>query len=452
MKKLLGILLFLAASPGLWAQEPEQAQVQPQDQPQDPPQEQVQKKNTLTLDLDLLTRGEIRAGGLTYGDDEKPDFAAFVLERTLLGIGYERSFLSARLTAQHSGTWGNNQNSYFSLFEAWIQLSSKKGFFLKVGRQDISYDDQRIFGSDDWAMTARSHDALKIGYEGFGHKIHMIGAYNQNLENIAGGTYYKGGLQPYKSMAALWYHYDIPKTDLGMSFLFMDAGMQGGEQDQENEKVWHQQLVGAYLAYTPEKWSAEAAYYHQFGKEEHGLPLNAFMASAKFTCTPEKHWTITAGYDYLSGDKDFATPASGAIGLTRHEVIRGFSSLYGSHHKFYGAMDFFYLTTYVGGFTPGLQNAYAGLKWTFMDKHSVQAAYHFLATGTKLRNAEMPLGHELEISASFQLFKDCKLSFGYSFMKGTETMTVLKKTADRRQLHWGWLMLTVSPRIFTVKW
>ena len=37
-------------------------------------------------------------------------------------------------------------------------------------------------------------------------------------------------------------------------------------------------------------------------------------------------------------------------------------------------------------------------------------------------------------------------------MKGTDTMTVLKKTADRRELHWGWLMLTVAPRIFTGKW
>ena len=411
MKKPLLIFLLLTALTGLQAQ----------DRPDS------LKKNTLTIDLDFLTRGEVRAGGLTYGDDTKPDFAAFILERTLLGIGYERSFLSARVTAQHSGTWGNNDNSFFSLYEVWIQLASRKGFFAKVGRQDISYDDQRIFGSDDWAMTARSHDALRLGYEGHGHKLHLIGAYNQNLANIAGGTYYKGGLQPYKSMAALWYHYDVPKTDFGFSVLFMDAGMQGGEQD-ESEKVWHQQLAGAYLAYTPAKWSAEAAYYHQFGREEHGLPVNAFMASAKFTCTPERHWTVTAGYDYLSGDKDFATPVGGTIGLTRHEVIRGFSSLYGSHHKFYGAMDFFYLTTYVG------------------------ASYHFLATGTKLRNADMPLGHELEVAASFQLFRDCKLSFGYSFMKGTDTMTVLKKTADRRELHWGWLMLSVAPRIFTGKW
>ena len=39
-----------------------------------------------------------------------------------------------------------------------------------------------------------------------------------------------------------------------------------------------------------------------------------------------------------------------------------FYSLYGSHHKFYGAMDFFYVRTFVNGFSPGLQNLYCGGK------------------------------------------------------------------------------------------
>jgi hypothetical protein len=48
-----------------------------------------------------------------------------------------------------------------------------------------------------------------------------------------------------------------------------------------------------------------------------------------------------------------------------------------------------------------------------------------------------------------RLFKDCKLSAGYSFMWGTRTMVVLKRSSDRRRLHWGWLMLSVTPKFFT---
>ncbi len=132
------------------------------------------KENRFTVDVNLLTRGELRNGGLsnTENDDQT---AAFVIERTLLGMEYERPGLSARVTAQHSGTWGSKETNSFNLYEAWARLQSKKGLFVQIGRQNLNYDDQRIFGADNWAMTAMSHDALKIGYEGHGHKIHIIG-------------------------------------------------------------------------------------------------------------------------------------------------------------------------------------------------------------------------------------------------------------------------------------
>ena len=50
--------------------------------------------------------------------------------------------------------------------------------------QDPTYDDERILGSDDWSMTAFSHDLLRIGYEGHNHKAHLMLAYNQNAENV----------------------------------------------------------------------------------------------------------------------------------------------------------------------------------------------------------------------------------------------------------------------------
>lgn len=75
-------------------------------------------------------------------------------------------------------------------------------------------------------------------------------------------------------------------------------------------------------------------------------------------------------------------------------------------------------------------------------------AYHFLATAAKLRNAEQPLGHELEASFSYDFGHGMSLGVGYSFMRGTETMVVLKRTSDKRELHWGWLMLRFAPRLF----
>ena len=78
--------------------------------------------------------------------------------------------------------------------------------------------------------------------------------------------------------------------------------------------------------------------------------------------------------------------------------------------------------------------------------------YHYLATATKIQNADKPLGHEVELSASYKFMKEAKLSIGYSYMRGTDTMVILKKTSENRQLRWAWIMLNVSPRFFYGKW
>ena len=69
------------------------------------------QENHLSIDADFLTRGEIRSGGFAPSKEEgvkSKDYASFVLERTLLGLSFEKKNLSAKLIAQHSGTWVKN--------------------------------------------------------------------------------------------------------------------------------------------------------------------------------------------------------------------------------------------------------------------------------------------------------------------------------------------------------
>jgi hypothetical protein len=183
------------------------------------------------------------------------------------------------------------------------------------------------------------------------------------------------------------------------------------------------------------------------GVNEGNIPIEAWMASGKVTATPSDAWQFTAGYDYLSGDDSFATPDEGQTGLARHEKIKGFNSIFGSHHKFYGAMDFFYVTTYLGGFTPGLQNAYAGVRWKPLPTLAFDASYHYLAVATKVRDMSRSLGHELELAGSWSFAQNGSLSLGFSYMHGTELMEVLKRVSGDHHLVWGWLMLRVHPTL-----
>ena len=426
MRLILAVIFFMMAS-GLNAQE--------------------KAENTFTLKAKVLSRGEFRAGGFKADALDNTRVSHFVLGSYRLTADYQRSWLELRLSPQHAGVWGQASGGV-SIFEAWAKLKTENGWFAKFGRQALEYDDERIIGNDDWTMTAPTHDVLKLGFDGTCHKVHLIIAYNQNPENTENGqTYYSGGIQPYKSMQTLWYHYNTPKKHFGISLLAMNLGVQN--DDANNPEIFYQMLVGSYLAFRPEKWSLEGSYYYQTGQEEHGLPLDAFMGSVKLNVKPKDTYSITAGYDYLSGDKYFAVPPIGGLGLVQHDKVRGFSALFGSHHEFYGAMDFFYVSSYVNGFTPGLQNLYAGGTINPTKKLSISGMYHYLSIATTLNNHGKSLGHEIECSASYAIAKDVKLSAGYTFMQGTETMEYLQHVNDTRKLHWGWLMVSVSPSLFS---
>lgn len=423
-------------------------------------QEDTTKVNELTVKLQSVNRGEIRNGGYKVEDPEFYDADAnpageksnFVLGIHRLHIGYQRPYLEAKLCVEQAGTWGASGGGNFSVREAWAQLTAKNGLFAKIGRQLLSYDDERIIGSDDWEMLAFKHDALKLGYEGHGHRAHLILCYNQNPANmVEGHTYYENGMLPYKTMHTVWYHYDVPHVPLGASVLFMNVGMQAGEKGVNAHTEW-QQLLGGYVKYAPEHWTVEGSYYRQFGNSEYGIKIDAWLASGKVSYDPAPTYGFWAGYDALSGDKYFAVPPKGSIGVVYHDVIRGFNPIYGTHHKFYGAMDFFYVSTYVNGFTPGLQNAFLGGHVSPVKGLDMSLTGHYLAMGTKLANMDKSLGYEIEFEATYKIMKDVSVTLGYSFMNGTETMNKLKRSSGDGVLRWGWLELDITPRLFYTKW
>ena len=411
-----------------------------------------QADNEFSLDAQLVTRGEYRMGGFRPDSLDNERISQFVIGKYRLTADYKRSWLEVKLSPQFSGIWGQ-ASAGISLYEGWAQMHTKNGLFLKIGRQELDYDDGRIIGNDDWTMTAPTHDVLKLGYEGESHKVHLFAAYNQDPDNVDnGGVIYSGGLQPYKTMQTLWYHYDTPKKMFGISLLGMNIGMQSARDDKPFE-TYYQQLVGTYMVFSPKYFSLEGAFYYQMGKEEHGIPIDAFMGSAKLNVVPSEKYNFFAGYDYLSGDNYFNIPPDGDIGLVYHDKVRGFSTLFGSHHQFYGAMDFFYVSTYYGGFTPGLQNLYVGGNVNPINDLNINAAYHYYAIATDLPYVNTKtLGHEVEISTSYTFKQFASVSAGYTFMHGSETMEMLNRISNERQLHWAWLMLSINPTLIHTTW
>ena len=425
-----------------------------------PSESRVDKVNSLSFGLNFLTHGEIVRGGLPKngGEGEVEEKSNFLLGRTRLIVDYSRPYLQAHAVIQNKAVWGSGGNQALNFYEGWVKMTAKNGLFAQVGRIALSYDDERIIGTNDFAMAALSHDVLRVGYEGYGHQVHAILGYNQNAENVYKSTYYSGGAQPYKTMQTVWYHYDVPKFPLGVSLLFMNVGLQDGDPSDQSKSpsTVYQQMYGGYVNYHPKFMTLEGAYYKQGGKFIDPLmkmagKIDAWMASAKATITPSDYYGFTLGYDYLSGDDYIPVTKPGEMGMVLHDVAKGFTPLYGSRSKFYGMMDYFYEQAYINGFTPGLQNAFVGAFGRPFANFDCGATYHYMAVTTGLQGLNRTLGHSIDLQASYRFTKDISLTASYTMMFGTETMDRLKKGNSSKTARWGWFSLVISPSLFTTK-
>ena len=111
-----------------------------------------------TLDGQFKPRTEYRNGfGSIIPDAADPGYA--ISTRIRLNAGYTFDSYQFYVSLQDVMVWGENrqilpddQNDSFAVFEAWANIYLGKGWSTKLGRQVLSYDDQRIFGGLDWAQ------------------------------------------------------------------------------------------------------------------------------------------------------------------------------------------------------------------------------------------------------------------------------------------------------------
>ena len=447
MRQFFGLLL-LATSTGGWAQ--------------------TDSINKISIGLDFMTHGETCGGGLPRDNDKdlNEDRSHFLFGRTRLNVDYQRPGIQAHAVIQNKAVWGMSGNQSLNLYEGWVKLTAKNGLFAQMGRVALAYDDERIIGPNDFATAAKSHDIVRVGYEGHGHKVHAILAYNQNSNNIYSSTYYENGAQAYKTMQTVWYHYDVPKFPLSASLLFMNLGLQAGNYKEVDQKIVedndnpprteYQQMWGGYFNFHPKYLTLEGSYYRQSGKvvneDKNSMPIKSWMASVKATVKPTDYYGFELGYDYLSGDDYVPVAFGGPFIMVLHREIGGFTPLYGSQTKFYGILDYFYASAYTKGFTPGLQNAFVGVSGKPTSKLKCSVTYHYLAVATKLAKLNRTLGHSIEFQAKYQFSKDIALMAGYTQMHGTETMDYLKEEGCSKRARWGWFTLAISPSLFTAKW
>jgi len=406
----------------------------------------------LKINIQLRPRAEIRNGLFTpILDGQKP--ATFVAQRSRIGFTYAKNNkLKIGLSTQVVTVWGNDAQvqttaNDVSLYEAWAQVYFNPEWSVKIGRQVLSYDDERILGALDWNNAARKHDAALLAFEKNKFTGNLAAAYNQNAEKITGNFFDNSISQPYKSMEFLWMKYKFSEA-FSASALAMNLGF----QNRIDSSVSHLQTFGGNLFYKKDKVNFIGTYYYQTGnnpqKNASSIKTNAWMVSAKVDYNFTKKFNAGIGTDYLS-ERDMNSSSRN---------ISYFNPLYGTHHKFYGTMDYFYVSS--GHNNVGLWDSYLNANVNTSNNLSLQIAFHhFVSAATVIdysgKKANSSLGNEADISFKYAVMKDVSLLGGYSQMFADKSMKYVKNILLGQSMkavqNWIWLSININPDILIFK-
>lgn len=503
-------------------------------------------KSQFSLTGQLRTRTEVRdgLGNLVVQGSSK---AAFTSQRTRLVFGYKWDRLTFAASLQDVRVWGqdassitNNDGNRLMLHEAWADLTLANiadttirfkmfdQMSIKIGRQELIYDDSRLIGNLDWLQQARRHDMVLLKTVHHGWQVDLGYAFNQNADAFgttntsyvpgnlpaytknslgvlvpvpsgiiplaAGGNAANnsspngtsvfanpastnGATQQYKSFTSLYVSKKFNQTKF--SFLFFNDNFgkykldsvgnaatgyvygrrfvsSGASDNYDYSGAQHRYTYGLMINHVLGnasgfgKIAIQAAYYKQSGTNRDGLDLDAYHYTVAATYQKGK-FSFTPGYDVLSGN-DAVAPSG---------KDNRFDPLYGTPHKFWGYMDYFYAGT--GSPTGGLNNAYFKIKYT-SNQFTIGADFHNFSLSKNMKKADgtivdKQLGQELDLQLNYNMNKFTNIELGYSIMSATASMPFAKAQATsdavaasyRKTGNWFYAMLKFTPDFLYTK-
>ena len=399
----------------------------------------------LSVSGEYRPRAEYRHGFQTLAAEDQEE-AFFVDQRTRLNLDYQTDKYAVRIIFQDIRTWGsqvqlvNNDGALTTLHEAWGQVFLSDRFSLKLGRQEIIYNDHRIFGSVAWAQQARSHDAALLMFNSEDTRLDLGLAFNQDAPRSV-STFYTVD-RSYKTFQYLWFQ---KKTDkLTSSLLFLNNGLQGG--DQTDADTYFSQTMGGRFSLNLDPVIINSNLFYQGGKLQSGGKTSASLVSLDLNYNLNGGSVATVGAELISGN-DQVNPAS---------KNKAFNPFYGTNHKFNGLMDYFFVGNHINNV--GLRDFY--LQFKTGKKWRLTSQLHFFLTEEDLIDptssqssaaADSYLGTEIDLVVTHDISEGVNLQLGYSQMFATESMEYLKGGDKDATSNWAWAMLTLKPVFYSNK-
>ncbi len=394
----------------------------------------------------MLQRAEYRNGfGRLIEEDQEPVF--WIGQRARLHVQYQHEQVTFFISAQDVRTWGSTPqaketDNFLSVHEAYAGLKLAADWQLKIGRQELNYDNVRFLGNLDWALQARAHDFALVKYEKGSVKFHAGAGYNQDREILV--------KQPFtitnQYKAAQLMRYENRWDNFQLTSLFWNNGVE--QNDQGRIKTRYMQTWGLpVLRYTLGDFIVGGFYYHQRGRDIVNRRVRANNAAVQVSYLRKvdknegSKFQATAGFEIISGTSQQSVD----------NINRSYNPLYGTNHAHNGYMDFFY----VGGRhvnSVGLRDYFVRLRYDFSPNFFMSLNSHrFVASKDVFENLQKlskGLGTELDLTTGYVLNDVVSLQVGYSQMWDAPALKVLQSVGNPSSFQsWAYAALLVRPNM-----
>ncbi len=444
-----------------------------------------------TISGEFRPRAEYRNGYLQPGDSSMHGYPV-ILGRSRISFDYANEKISTRFSLQHAFVFGENNFSSdtiakntVNIFEGWFKYSFNKAFSVRIGRMVLNYDDQRVLGASNWKQWGSTHDVVVTSWVTPG--INYKGDFGFAVNNMAPASTYLSSynLKNYKYMAYLWQQKKFLNDALSVSLtLILDAQQKpsitsskttsqileivnaedsiiGTTVIKTTTKVtenypntlYARATVGGLATYTWKNLTLSASAYYQGGHYKDGRKLSALFAGGYASYQILKPLRILVGFEHLSGNNLSDT-------ITYKEKVKGFSTLWGTNHGFYGYMDTY--SSYLGkdALQYGLNDLYFRGTVTFSAKTSLEATYRMFsmpygylpASGsTPYQVVDKNLGSEADLMFLYKPLPNLELNAAYCLYFKSETRERLDglKPGTGKIAQYAYLMITYKPNFFS---
>ena len=395
----------------------------------------------------------------------------YTLFRTRVWVGYAPTeWISGYVQAQSSlqenwaGTPPPGANGPIGLYQYYAIVGDPKQFpvTLKVGRQELSYGNERLVGASNWDNLGRAFDAAKLRYarehfwvDAFAGSLVL--PVNQGTDIVNWDEVFWGLYSQANGM--------IPKTTA--EFYFLGDNANSNSQNhlgtvQKGNPPRDIYTLGTHLKSLPGSlgnWDYDVEVAGQLGQYQYpkGTPL---VVNGEKLDQQAYAFHLEGGYTFKSVDMK---PRVGLIynqgsgdSDPYDDKHQTFVNLYPTNHKFYGFMDFFawqnmqeiVLTTSsqpIGKLNAKLDFHVFRIQDTY--DFSYNAAQTARTTGGYgiQPNNKAGFGQELDFVLTYPICKWAGVESGYGhFFTGAYVDASLAKTGGAHDADWYYLQLNAS--------